>query len=268
MEKKFKLGVIGAGFMSSAIINGVISSNYISPSDVIVSDISKQSLIKHRENGVNITTDNKYVCNNAEYVLFAVKPQSFNSVAECIKNSNANNFISIMAGVKISKIKTLLGDVNVARCMPNTPCSVGYGAVGIDCSDYKSQVDREFIKGLFKAFATVVEVPEDKLNVVTGISGSSPAYFYLFIKGIIDAGIKNGLSENDAKMLAVNTMIGSGKMIFNNADKSLDELITAVCSKGGTTIEAINVYNQNELSKITENAISACINRAEQLEKL
>ena len=114
----------------------------------------------------------------------------------------------------------------------------------------------------------VVCVDEDKLNAVTGVSGSAPAYFYLFLKGIIDAGIKQGLSYDEAKLLATNTMIGSGKMVLMNEDKSLDDLINAVCSKGGTTIQAVNTYNQNNLSEITNKAIDACVKRASELENL
>ncbi len=268
MEKKFKLGVIGAGFMSTAIVKGIIASKKIIPNDIIVSDISEQSLQKISELGVYTTLDNLEVCNSSEFVLLAVKPQSFSTVSEGIKDCKCKKFISIMAGTTINKIKSNINGALVARCMPNTPCSVGYGAVGIDCSDYSNEEDRDFIKGVFESFSKVVFVSEDKLDVVTGISGSAPAYFYLFAKGIIDAGVKNGLSEEDAKTLAVNTMIGSGKMIFLNQDKSLDELINAVCSKGGTTIEAIKVFKENGLEQITENAINACIKRSNELEKL
>ena len=106
------------------------------------------------------------------------------------------------------------------------------------------------------------------MNAVTGVSGSSPAYFYLFLKGIIDAGVDEGLSENEAKILAANTMIGAGKMVLNNPDKSLDQLINAVCSKGGTTIEAVKVYNSNNLNDITKKAVRACVRRSAELEEL
>ena len=124
------------------------------------------------------------------------------------------------------------------------------------------------IKNLFKSIAEVVILPEEKMNAVTGLSGSSPAYFYLFLKGIIEAGLKHGIDFEDARKLATATMIGAGKMVENNPDKTLDELINAVCSKGGTTIEAIKTYNECGLSLITEKAIDACIKRASELEKL
>lgn len=267
MEKKFKLGVVGAGFMSTAIINGAISSKFLMPSDITVCDKLPEACQRISKLGVSIaeTID---VLNNAGFVLFAIKPQNFIELKDIAKNSSCEKFISIMAGVKKDKIKSVFPNVKVARCMPNTPCSVGSGAVGIDLSDYTDKLDVEFIKGLFSSFATVGEVDESKLNAVTGISGSSPAYFYLFLKGIIDAGVKNGLDYETARKFAANTMIGAGKMVIKNSDKSLEDLITAVCSKGGTTIEAVDVYNKNNLTQISIDAVDACIKRAFELENL
>lgn len=268
MKKKFKFGVMGAGFMSSAIIKGIISAGFIAPSEIVVSDINQDQLNKIAKLGVSTTLDNKFLTDNAEFTLFAVKPQNLQAVLNDIKGCACNKFISIMAGAKKEKIKSVLNGALVARSMPNTPCSIGAGAVGLDLSDYNDECDVEFIKNIFNSFASVVIVPEDKLNAVTGVSGSSPAYFYLFLKGIIDAGIKQGLTEEEAKSLAVNTMIGAGKMVLSNPEKSLDELINAVCSKGGTTIEAVNVYNDNDLNLISEKAVDACVKRAKELENL
>lgn len=268
MKKKFKFGVMGAGFMSSAIIKGIINEGFIAPGEIIVSDISAEQLNKIAKLGVQTTLDNKILADNAEFVLFAVKPQNLQEVLIDIKDCSCIKFISIMAGVKKEKIKSVLPKAIVARCMPNTPCSIGLGAVGLDLSDYLDDNDIKFIKGIFSSFASVEIVSEDKLNAVTGVSGSSPAYFYLFLKGIIDAGVKQGLTEETAKSLAVSTMIGAGKMVLENPEKSLDDLIKAVCSKGGTTIEAINVYMDNNLGLITETAINACVKRAKELENL
>ena len=178
MKKKFKFGVIGAGFMSTAIIQGVISSNVLKPTDIIVSDVSDVALDKIKKLGVTVTKDNSVLCDKAEYVLFAVKPQAFSTVADEIKNCKCSKYISIMAGVKKDRIKSLIGENKfVARCMPNTPCSVKSGAVGIDFSDYTDDIDKFFIVILFSALASVVAVDESLLGVVTGVSGSSPAYF-------------------------------------------------------------------------------------------
>ena len=266
--KKFKLGVIGAGFMSSAIINGAISTNVLNSEQIIVSDINQSSLNKMAELGVCTTLNNCEVANQSEFVLFAVKPQSLASVLDSIKNCNVEKAISIMAGVKKEKIKNILNGVKVARCMPNTPCSIGKGAVGLDLSDFTVEDDKTFVKNLLSSLANVVLVGEDKLNAVTGVSGSSPAYFYLFLKGIIESGVEQGLSYEESKILATSTMIGAGNMVLKNSDKTLDDLIQAVCSKGGTTIEAVNVYNEYGLGDITRKAVDACVKRARELEEL
>ena len=268
MNKKFKLGVIGCGFMASAIINGAITSKVLNVDDIIVSDANADALIKMSNVGIKTTTSNVELVSNSEFVLFAIKPQNLNAVLEDIKDCKCDKYISIMAGVKKQKIKNYFKTAKVARCMPNTPCSIGYGAIGLDLSDFSDLIDVEFIKNLLSSLANVVCLEEDKLNAVTGISGSSPAYFYLFLKGIIESGVKQGLTYEDAKILATSTMIGAGKMVLNNNDKTLDQLIDAVCSKGGTTIEAVSVFNQFELSDITDKAIDACVKRAAELEKL
>lgn len=262
---KFKLGVIGSGFMSKSIINGIISSGFIKPCDIIVSDISENALEPLKEKGVKVTTNNTVIFGNCEYTLFAIKPQTFYSISSELYPLKDCKIISIMAGVKKSVIKQFIGESQVVRCMPNTPCSIGSGAVGIDASDFTDDSDRSFVSDMFSSFAKVVFVDERKLNTVTAISGSSPAYFYLFAKNLIEAGVKNGLTEEEAKNLVVATMIGSGKMI-ESSDKSLDELIGAVCSKGGTTIEAIKKFNESDFTNIIFDAVSACKKRAAELE--
>ena len=145
MKKKFKLGVIGAGFMSTAIISGVIKAGVISPEEIIVSDLMQSSLDKISLLGVSTTLDNVELAQNSEFTLFAVKPQNLLSVIEQIKCVDCDKFISIMAGVKKQKIKDFFPKAKVARCMPNTPCSIGYGAIGLDLSDYQDESDIKFV---------------------------------------------------------------------------------------------------------------------------
>lgn len=266
MEKKFKFGVIGAGFMSKAIIKGALSSKILSPEEIIVSDANNDALKELSAKKIRTTLSNNEVIKSSKYVLFAIKPQTFYSIAQEISSNDELKLISIMAGVNIAKIKSYFSNSKVVRCMPNTPCSVGSGAVGIDANDFNTETDFNFIKSLFSSFAKVVFVTEDKLNIVTALSGSSPAYFYLFVKYMINSGVLRGIDYNDALTLVANTMIGSGKMILSS-EKSLDELINAVCSKGGTTIEAINIFNNNNIESIIEKAISACEKRAKELEE-
>lgn len=265
MKNKFKLGVVGAGFMATAILKGVINSGLVSASDIVVNDVSDVQLEKISHLGVKTETNAENLADNSEFILFAVKPQNSEELFKNIKTEKSLKIISIMAGVKKDKIKKYFPNSLVARCMPNTPCSICEGAVGVDASDFSND-DKDFILRLLSSFSTVVAVSEDKIGAVTGVSGSSPAYFYYFVKSVINAGVKRGLSEEEAKILAVKTMEGSAKMIQNNPDKSVDELINAVCSKGGTTIEAIKVFDELDLNGIVYKAVSACIDRSDEIE--
>ena len=265
MEKNFKLGVIGAGFMANAIIKGVLEAKVLNPNDIIVNDINENALLNLKNKGLSVSMDKEEVFANAEYVLLAVKPQTF--VSFDVYN-NVDKVISIMAGINKAKIKEKFIGAKVVRCMPNTPVSVGLGAVGIDVSDLTEEKDVEFVKSLFSNVSKVAFVSEDKLSAITGISGSAPAYFYLFAKSLIDAGVNQGLTKEEAERMVLATMAGSQKMLENRGDKSIEDLITAVCSKGGTTIEAMKVFNKENLPLTVDKAVKSCVNRANELEKL
>ncbi len=264
MEKKFKLGVVGCGFMASAIIKGIIRSNILKNDEIIVSNKEGLGFDGVSGTGVNTTYSNEELALNSEFVFLAVKPQGLDEVMAQIGSVPVEKIISILAGVKKAKIKETFPYAKVARCMPNTPCSIGCGAVAVDAEDF-DEADRQFILRLFSALGTALALSEDKMDAVTGISGSGPAYVYLFIKGLVEAGIRHGLTEEQAKTLAVNTVIGSGKMVLENADKTLDMLIDAVCSKGGTTIEAVKTFRENNFIGIIGEAVDACVSRSIEL---
>ncbi len=268
MEKKFKFGVIGGGYMATLIITGAIKAKTFNNTDFLVCDVNSETLKKFEDLEIATTNNNALIFDSCQFILFAIKPQTFNQISADIGSSKQYKLISIMAGVRIDKIKEYFPNSLVARCMPNAPCAVLNGSSGIDLSDYKNEDDLKTVESLFSASSKVVLVNESFLNTVTGISGSAPAYFYLFVKGIIDSGIKHGLSFEQAKTLAVNTMIGSGKMLLENNNVSIEQLIDSVCSKGGTTIEAIKVFREENLDVITDKAIDACINRSKELENL
>lgn len=270
MKKQYKLGVIGTGFMAQAILKGVIYSDSLKPKKIIVSDASEQALEKVEYLGVQRTRSNADVADSCEYLLLAVKPQNFAAVAESIRGIPVEKVITIMAGVTKKTIKdTLLGvDVKVARAMPNLPCSVGSGMIALDASDFSENIDDcAFIDSVFSNCGTVLNLPEEKLNAVTGISGSGPAYVYLFIDGLIKAGMAHGLTEDEAKTLAVTTVYGGAEMVAHEEEKSIDELVSAVCSKGGTTIQAVDSFRRDDLEGTIARAVDACVKRAEELSK-
>ena len=267
MKKRYKLGIIGCGFMAHAILRGVVLSDYLSARKIIVSDCDELKLKDvNEELGVEITSDNRKVAAESEYVLFAIKPQNFEDVAAQISDTRIEKVISIMAGLKRSYIKNALGVglIKVARCMPNLPCSVGSGAMGIDMSDYNKSVDdTQFITMLFSCLGSVVSLSEDKLDAVTGISGSGPAYVFMFLT---DAGVKHGLTRDEAATLAAQTVFGAAEMV-QHSEEPIEKLIESVCSKGGTTIEAVKSLEENNFRGIIGEAVDACVARSKELSK-
>lgn len=269
MKKQFKLGVIGGGFMAYAIVKGAIESDFIRANKVIVSDCNEESLQKFKDYGCFVTTNNEKVASSCEYLLFAVKPQHFTEVCESIKNADCCNVISIMAGIEKKKIHALLPQVKkICRVMPNLPCSIGSGMVAADASDYNSQDDLQFFAGLFDALGSYLSVDESKMHAVTGISGSGPAYVFLFIKALIEAGKKQGLTEEEACVLAAQTVAGGADMYIHEKDATdIDTLIKRVCSKGGTTERAMLSFEKDGFIEVVDRAVDACTKRSEELAK-
>lgn len=268
MKKQFRLGVIGGGFMAHAILKGVVYSDFLKAKKIIVSDPSAASLEKLTYLGVCSTANNRDVVENSEFILLAVKPQNFADVAASVRGLPVEKVITIMAGVKKQKIKDALfgNNIKVARAMPNLPCSIGSGMTAVDMSDFSNNIDDSaFVNSVFNCLGNVLSVPEEKLNAVTGISGSGPAYVYMFIDGLIRAGIKQGLTEDEAKTLAVSTVFGGADMVAHSEDKTIEQLISAVCSKGGTTIQAVDSFRNDDMYGMIDRAVSACVKRAEEL---
>ena len=262
MEYKYKLGFLGAGNMAKAIARGIIKSNILEANNVIMSDPN----VTGEVDGIKVINDNAVIFNDCEYVLLAIKPQVFNEIASSFKDAKVKNIITIMAGVKMAKIKAILPNANVIRIMPNLPASVGAGMAGIAKDNDASKEANEFTEAIFKSVGDAIFVNEADLDAVTAISGSGPAYVYYFIQSMIKAGIKNGLTEEQSKRLTLQTFVGAVEMVKNSND-SLDIMIDRVCSKGGTTIQAIDTFRGYDLeSKIIE-GIDKCKNRSEELSK-
>ena len=267
MKKKFKLGVIGCGFMGSAIIKGVVLSDFLNPKKIVVADLNEANLDKINELGVYTCNSNKYVAENSEFLLIAVKPQNFNAVVYSLGDVKPEKIISVMAGVTKGTIKEALARyaTKVVRCMPNLPCSIGSGAVGVDMSDFDGDIDdTEFISNIFINIGVVLSIDESKMDAVTGISGSGPAYAFMFLDSLIDAGVQQGLTKDEAKVLAVQTVLGAAEMVQRD-EEPLSDLIMRVCSKGGTTIEAVKVLEENHFRAIVSKAVDACVKRSKEL---
>lgn len=266
MKKQFKLGVIGCSFFSNAILRGVVLSDLIREKKIIVSDENEDELDKLDYLGVRTTTDNKYVAENSEFVLFAVKPKKFEAISKELEGVRPEKVISVMDGLTKNSIKNALGVglIKVSRAVLNLPCNIGSGTVGIDMIDFnKSADDCDFISEVFGTLGTVVSLEESKLNAVYGLSGCGPAYTFMFIDALVNAGVKQGLTKSEAKILAVQTVLGSAETV-QREENTLEELTMLVCNKGGAAVEAVKVLEEKGFGDAVSSAVEACVNRAKE----
>ena len=261
--KKYKLGIVGAGNMSSAITKGILTSGLLVPEAIIVSDLSEEKRSQASLLGVATTTDNLALADSAEYVLFAVKPQSFPEIAEKIGGKFSAKVISIMAGITVSTLKEKLRAEKICRVMPNTPCMVASGMSALCFSGYNAE-EKKFPLAVFSGLGEIIELDESKFDAVTSVSGSGPAYVYMFAEGMIKGGMNGGLSYEEAKKLTLATLIGGARMV-NLSDKPIPELIDAVCSKGGTTIQAVTHYRLSGLEEIIAEGVDRCRARSVEM---
>lgn len=262
---KYQLGIIGAGNMCYAIVSKIVASNKISSDKIIVSDISTSSFEKFKRLNVNCTLNNDEVLENCEFLLFAVKPQSFTAIE--LKNiPQETSIVSIMAGIGTSKILNSLNKNHaVCRIMPNTPCMVGEGMLALYYKNYSVQ-NKNYLTDLFSVMGKVlIFEDESKFDAITSVSGSGNAYVYMFIQSMIKGGMQGGLTESESLVLTLQTFKGAIKMIEEDVEKNIDQLIANVCSKGGTTIQAIEYYRNNQLPEIIMNGMERCRKRSEEL---
>lgn len=261
--EKFKLGIIGAGNMAGAVLNGILCNGLLTPSDIVISDIDVEKLIYWKNKGVNTVSDNELLLKNAEFIILAVKPQVARSILGGYKSkASGRKFISIMAGIDKRELCTMLGGASVARVMPNTPCLVGEGMCAVDAEGFSSE-DKLFILDIFGSLGKVIELPETLFHAVTAVSGSGPAYVYMFIGAMIKGGVNAGLDEKTARLLTLQTFYGAAKM--SETFGSTDELIKKVCSPNGTTIEAVNYFKEADLEKTIAIGMEKCEKRSKEL---
>ena len=261
---KYKLGIIGAGNMSSAIMNGVLGAKLLAPGELLVSDLTYERLERAKSLGVNVSIDNLFLAEHCEYILFAVKPQSFPEIAAALKGKITSSMVlSIMAGISVKTLQNALAVSHVCRIMPNTPCMIGYGMSAL-CFKDCDEKGKAFAQKVFSSMGNVVVLDESKFDAVTSVSGSGPAYVYMFIQGMIKGGMNGGLSFEEAKQLTLATMIGGTKMI-EKSDRDINELIDAVCSKGGTTIQAVTHYRNSGLTDIIAEGVDRCRARSVEM---
>ncbi|MBQ7774828.1 MAG: pyrroline-5-carboxylate reductase [Lachnospiraceae bacterium] len=264
-----KLGFIGLGNMASAIIGGILKKELVSAQDIIGSDKSAAGCEKAASQfGITACTDNKKVAAEADVLFFAVKPIFLPEVMEEIKDVLREDtlIISIVAGKSIAFMEEGLGGKNrkIIRCMPNTPALVNEGCTGACANANVTVEEMERGLALLRSFGVAQEVPERLMDAVVGVSGSAPAYVFMFIEAMADAAVAAGMPRNQAYTFAAQTVMGSAKMVLETG-KHPGELKDMVCSPGGTTIDAVKVLERKGLRAAVMDAMDACIEKSKNL---
>lgn len=273
MKPKLSVGFIGTGNMGQAIIGGLVANNY--PANLIVGfdhNLTKLNLLAEQYK-INIA-DNLTQIAKCNIIVLAVKPNAVvNTCHELIKilpkDHQLKLIISIAAGIKISKIKEALGNLSVpiVRVMPNTPALINQGISALYAADLDANLKNQTQNLLNSVGQTIWVNSEDELDIVTALSGSGPAYFFLIFEALIKAAVKLGLQEDIAQQLAIQTAIGASLMAKDQLAHNikLSTLRENVTSKGGTTEQGLNALREGNLEQIIENAIKAAAKQSKVL---
>ncbi len=272
MLKNTKLGFLGGGNMSQAILKGLLSASVINPKEIIVSDVDAKKLNNLKKDfKVNTTLNNRETVKNSDVIIISVKPQNIDEVLQEASDlaQGKKLFISVAAGVPISKITGNLSGkqqkkLAVARTMPNTPALVLQGVTAISFSDHVKKSDRRIVHQIFEAVGKTVEVEEDKLDAVTGLSGSGPAYIFTILEALSDAGVKMGLSRDVANKLTFQTVLGAAQLALESG-KHPGHLKDMVTSPGGTTIYGIHALEAGGIRDALIGAVEAATKRSQEL---
>jgi pyrroline-5-carboxylate reductase len=265
-----KLGFIGTGKMGSALIKGICGAGLFSGSDVYASDLYEPSLEElKRDSGVNVSTDNTITVSNSDVIVLAVKPQILRKVISSIKDDVTENklVISIAAGVKLEDIeKEFNTGTRVVRVMPNIAATVAEAASAITQGKNASKEDAEDALAIFRSVGSAIQVPENLMDAVTGLSGSGPAYIFPIIEAMADGAVYEGLDRKSAMILAAQTVMGAAKMALET-EMHPGELKDMVTSPAGTTIRGIRVLEENGVRAAFMNAVIESSNRSKELGK-
>lgn len=262
------LGFIGCGNMAQAMIKGILTKGLYQKDEILVSRRNEAALEAiGSELGVLTTSDNKKVAEQSDILVLAVKPIQFASVIAEIKDCLKDDVlvISIAAGQTMDNIEKLFGKtISLVRTMPNTPALVLEGATGMCFNEQVSQDNQKKAKEIFESFGVVEVVSERLIDTVIGVSGSSPAYVFMFIEAMADAAVADGMPRAQAYKLAAQSVLGSAKMVLETG-KHPGELKDMVCSPGGTTIEAVRVMEEKGLRSAVIEGQKACVKKAKAL---
>lgn len=265
------IAVIGAGNMGASLIGGLIKNRH--PADQLIAADPDQHKLKDLQQrfGIQIGGTSE-ACAKANVVILAVKPQSFSELADEIRESiQIRNplILSVIAGLRLNSIQQSLGgNLAIVRTMPNTPALIGCGATGLFANEIVTPAQHQQAEDIMQAVGEIEWLNnENLLDIVTALSGSGPAYFFLVMEAMQQAAIELGLPEKTAHALTLQTALGAARMA-QTSERSLADLRRSVTSPGGTTEKAISVLEENNLHDIFRKAINGAKLRSEELAQL
>ncbi|MCF6149544.1 MAG: pyrroline-5-carboxylate reductase [Candidatus Kuenenia sp.] len=266
-----KIGFIGGGKMAEALCKGIINAGLSNSNNMMVSDvIAERCRLLNKETGIQTTQNNHDIAAFADVIILAVKPQIIGKALTDIKNdiTPRHLIISIAAGIPIHFIESKLREnVRVIRVMPNTPCLIASSATAFALGTHATESDGTLAYNIFNAVGKVFQLEEKYLDAVTGVSGSGPAYVYMFIEALSDGGVKMGLPREIATTLAAQTVLGAAKMVLETGQHPA-QLKDAVTSPAGTTIDGISKLEDGGLRATVINAVESAALKSKKLGEL
>lgn len=266
--ENMKIGFIGCGNMGQAMLTGILASGKVNMEDILVSTKTATTREKiARQFQVTVTEHNAEVAKQCDFVFLAVKPQFYAEVLEEIRDvmTESTVLISMAPGKTFDWIEQTLGKpCRVIRIMPNTPALVGEGMMGICGNKRVLAYQIQQVCELGECFSRTELVTENLMDVVTAVSGSSPAYVFMFIEAMADAAVEGGMSRQQAYTFAAQAVLGSAKMVLETGMHP-GELKDMVCSPGGTTIQAVRVLEEKGMRAAVMDAMKVCLDKSRNM---
>lgn len=262
-----KLGFIGCGKMAQAMIKGILASGIVTPEQIMIStktDATRKSVQEKYSVQVGTNTD---VARWSQVLFLAIKPDIHREVLQEIKNVMTEDkiVITVAAGISLQFLEQECGEkIKAIRSMPNTPSFVGEGMSAICINEHVTKADVDIVLELFRSFGQAELVHERLMDSIPAISGSSPAYVFMFIEALADGGVKNGIPRDQAYRFAAQAVLGAAKMVLETG-KHPGALKDEVCTPGGATIEAVSALEQNGFRASVLHAMEKCTEKTKKL---
>jgi len=266
------IAFIGVGNMASAIINGVTSGSCgaVTMSNMVLYDKYSEKTLQYKAMGATVVSSEREAVEQADCIFLCAKPQNFPEILPCfsdIPNVCNKLFVTIAAGIKMQSISDAAGGAPVIRVLPNTPIFIGKGVSAICKTQNVCDEDFKFVCNIFSSSSSILPIDEDQMNRIIGVTSSSPAYVFKFIKAMYEGAVAQGLPDDNLVSTVCDMIIGSAELIKSGFGTP-EKMVNAVASKGGTTERALAVLDENNFEQTIIDAMKACTARADELGKI